>query len=52
MRIAAEVRAKAWRRRWVNMAGGLLVLLIVTLGVMVTIVVFAQIELHVRKLVQ
>jgi hypothetical protein len=52
LRIAAEVRAKAWRRRWLDMAGGLLVLLIVTLGVIVTTVVFAQIELHVRKLVQ
>jgi hypothetical protein len=29
LRIAAEVRAKAWRRRWLNVAGGLLVLLIV-----------------------
>ena len=24
LRIAAEVRAKAWRRRWLNVAGGLL----------------------------
>jgi ABC-type lipoprotein release transport system permease subunit len=51
LRIAAEVRAKAWRRRWLNTATAL-VLLIVTLGVMVTIVVLEQIELHVRKLVQ
>jgi hypothetical protein len=37
LRIAAELHAKAWRSRWLNMAGGLLVLLIVALGVMVTI---------------
>jgi hypothetical protein len=52
LRIAAELRAKAWRSRWLNIAGALLVLLIVALGVMVTIVVLAHIVLHVRVLVQ
>jgi hypothetical protein len=52
LRIAAELRAKAWRSRGLNMAGGLLVLLIVALGVMVTIVVLARAVLHVRVLVQ
>ena len=52
LRIAAEVRAKAWRRRWLSMAAGLLVLLIVTLGVVLTIIVVAQIVLRVRDLVQ
>jgi hypothetical protein len=52
LRIAAELRAKAWRRRWLNMAGGLLLLLIVALGMMVTVVMLAQIVLHVRVLVQ
>ena len=52
LRIAAELRAKAWRRRWLNMAGGLLLLLIVALGMMVTVVMLAQIVLDVRVLVQ
>jgi hypothetical protein len=47
LRIAAEVRAKAWRRRWLNLAVGLLVLLIMALGVMLALIV-----LHVRELVQ
>jgi hypothetical protein len=51
LRIAAELRAKAWRRRWLNMAGGLLLLLIVALGMMVTVVMLAQIVLDVRVLV-
>jgi hypothetical protein len=51
LRIAAEVR-EAWRRRWLNLAGGLLALLIMTLGVVVTVVVLAQIVLRVRELVQ
>jgi hypothetical protein len=52
LRIAAELRAKAWRKRWLNIAGELLVLLIVSLGVMVTVVVLAQIVLNVRGLMQ
>ena len=52
LRIAAEVRAKAWRRRWLNVAATMLVLLIVTAGAVLTIVMMAQILLHVRKLVQ
>jgi hypothetical protein len=51
LRIAAELRTKAWRRRWLNMAGGLLLLLIVALGMMVTVVMLAQIVLDVRVLV-
>ena len=31
--IAMLSRAKAWRRRWLNVAGGLLLLLIIALGV-------------------
>ena len=52
LRIAAEVRAKAWRRRWHNLAAGLLVLLIMALGVMLALIVLARIVLHVRELVQ
>jgi hypothetical protein len=52
LRIAAELRAKAWRRRWLDMAGGLLVLLIVSLGVMLFVVVVAHVMLQVRGLVQ
>jgi hypothetical protein len=52
LRIAAEVRAKAWRRRWLNLAVGLLVLLIMALGVMLALIVLARIVLHVRELVQ
>jgi hypothetical protein len=52
LRIAAEVRAKTWRRRWLNLAGGLLVLLIITLGVVVSVVVLARIALRLRELVQ
>jgi hypothetical protein len=33
LRIAAEVRAKAWRRRWLNLEAGLQLLLIMALGV-------------------
>jgi hypothetical protein len=50
LRIAAEVRAKAWRRRWLNVAGGLLVLLIMALGVVLT-TIFALAQ-HARDLVQ
>ena len=50
LRIAAEVRAKAWRRRWLNVAGGLLVLLIMALGVVLT-TIFALAH-HARDLVQ
>jgi hypothetical protein len=48
LRIAAEVRAKAWLRRWLNLAGGLLVLLIMALGVVLALIVLARIVLHVR----
>ena len=33
LRIAAEVRANAWRRRWLNLASGFLLLLIMAVGV-------------------
>jgi hypothetical protein len=52
LRIAADLRAKAWRRRWLNLAGGLLVLLIMALGVVLALIVLAHIVLHVRELVQ
>jgi hypothetical protein len=52
LRIAAEARAKVWLRRWLNLAGGLLVLLIMALGVVLALIVLAQLVLHVRELVQ
>jgi len=42
------VRAKAWLRRWLNPAGGLLVVLIMALGVL-ALIVLTQIVLHVRE---
>jgi len=45
LRIAAELRANARRRRWLNLAGGLLVLLIMALGVVLALIVPAQIVL-------
>ena len=45
LRIAAELRANARRRRWLNLAGGLLVLLIVALGVVLALIELAQILL-------
>ena len=32
LRIAAEVRKKAWRRRWFNQAGALVLLLIIAVA--------------------
>jgi hypothetical protein len=52
LRIAVAVRAKAWRRRWLNVAATMLVLLIMMAGAVLTIIVMAQILLHVRELVQ
>jgi hypothetical protein len=43
LRIAAEVRRKAWRRRWLNLAGGMLLLLIMALGVVLPLIVLAKI---------
>ncbi len=52
LRIAAEVRAKAWRPRWLDLAGILLVLLIIAMGAVVVYTVLSQIVLHVRELFQ
>jgi hypothetical protein len=52
LRISAELRVKGWRRRWLDLAGGLLVLLVMALILMVALIVLAQIVLHVRELVQ
>jgi hypothetical protein len=43
LRIAAEVRTKAWRRRWRNLAGGVLFLLIMALGVVLPLIVLTKI---------
>ncbi len=43
LRIAAEVRAKAWHRRWLSAAGRLLLLLTVVLVALLPIFMLAQI---------
>jgi hypothetical protein len=40
LRIAAKVRTKAWRRRWLNLAGGMLIM---ALGVVLPLIVLAKI---------
>jgi hypothetical protein len=45
VRIAAEVSAKARLQRWFSLAGGLLLLLITTLGVVWALVALAHIAL-------
>jgi hypothetical protein len=40
LRIAAEVRTKAWRRRWLNLAGEMLIM---ALGVVLPLIVLAKI---------
>jgi hypothetical protein len=46
LRIAAKVRAKASRRRWLNLAAILLLLLIMALALVEIIIVLAQVLLH------
>ncbi len=43
LRIAAEVRTKAWRRRWLNLSGGLLLLVTIVLGALLPVFMLAQI---------
>jgi hypothetical protein len=43
LRIVAEVRAKARRRRWLNLAGGMLLLVTMVPGVVLPLILLVQI---------